>query len=104
MREGEGDERACRKSPTTGIAVRERGSVTFEFTRWNMPSNERPGWPTGECIRCGEAPRVDELGYCGHCHWAVRAEVEAGFRVLGEYLRAWALFMDWCAQRGQRIA
>jgi high-affinity nickel-transport protein len=25
-------------------------------------------------------------------------------RVFGGYLRAWALFTDWCAQRGQRIA
>jgi hypothetical protein len=34
----------------------------------------------------------------------VQAEVEAGFRTLREYLRAWAIFTDWCAQRGQRIA
>jgi hypothetical protein len=25
------------------------------------------------------------------------------FRALSEYLRAWALFSDWCAQRGQQI-
>src|SRR5437763_9618905 len=60
------------KAPTTGIAGRERGSVMFEFARSSMPSNERPGWPTGERIRCGEPPGVDELGDCGHCHRAVR--------------------------------
>ncbi len=76
----------------------------FEFGRWSTPSDERPVWPAAECIRCGEAPRVDEYGYCGHCHWAVRAEIEVGFHELEEYLSAWALFADWCAERGQRIA
>ena len=42
-----------------------------------------------ECIRCNEAPAVDDQGYCGHCHWAVRAEVEEGFYQLREYLRRW---------------
>ena len=76
----------------------------FEFGHRSTPSDEHPVWTAAECIRCGEVPRVDELGYCGHCHWAVQAEVEAGFRTLREYLRAWAIFTDWCAQRGQRIA
>jgi hypothetical protein len=76
----------------------------FEFGRSSTPSNERPGWPAADCLGCGEATHVDELGYCGRCHWAVRAEVEAGLRALSEYLRAWALFMDWCARRGQQIA
>jgi len=53
-----------------------------------------------ECIRCNEAPAVDEQGYCGHCHWAVRAEVEEGFYALREYLRAWARFDEWCEARG----
>jgi hypothetical protein len=75
----------------------------FEFGRRTMPSNERPVWPAAECIRCGDAPRVDKLECCGRCHWAVRAEVEAGLHALGEYLRGWALFIDWCARRGQRI-
>src|SRR5581483_3557946 len=52
-----------------------------------------------ECIRCSEAPAVDDLGYCGHCHWAVRAEIEEGFYQLREYLRAWARFSDWCHAR-----
>ena len=52
-----------------------------------------------ECIRCNEAPAVDEQGYCGHCHWAVRAEVEEGFYALREYLRAWARFDEWCETR-----
>jgi hypothetical protein len=73
------------------------------FGQWSMPSNERPAQPAAECIRCWEAPCVDEFGYCGHCHWAVRAEIEEGFYALREYLRRWALFMEWCAERGQRI-
>ncbi len=55
---------------------------------------------TYECIRCHDAPAVDELGYCGHCHWAVRAEIEEGFYQLREYLRSWAQFSEWCASRG----
>jgi len=43
---------------------------------------------------------VDEFGYCGHCHWAVRAEIEDGFFALREYLRAWARFGEWCEQHG----
>jgi hypothetical protein len=53
-----------------------------------------------ECIRCTEAPAVDEFGYCGHCHWAVRAELEDGFRQIREYLRSWARFSDWCEAHG----
>lgn len=49
----------------------------------------------GECIRCADAPAVDEFGYCGHCHWAVKAECEEGFYRLREYLRGWARFDDW---------
>jgi hypothetical protein len=44
-----------------------------------------------ECIRCNEVPAVDELGYCGHCHWAVRAEIEEGFCQIREYLRLGAV-------------
>lgn len=47
------------------------------------------------CIRCGEAPAADGDGYCGHCHWAVRAEIEEGFHKLREYLKGWARFADW---------
>ncbi|MFL5960712.1 MAG: hypothetical protein ACJ75G_10650 [Gaiellaceae bacterium] len=43
---------------------------------------------------------MDDQGYCGHCHWAVRAEVEEGFYALREYLRAWARFDEWCESRG----
>jgi hypothetical protein len=57
-----------------------------------------------ECINCGEAPAVDELGYCGQCHWAVRAEVEEGFYRLREYLRRWAQFSDWCEAHGRVAA
>jgi hypothetical protein len=48
-----------------------------------------------ECIRCGEAPPADEAGYCGHCHWAAKAEVEDGFYALRAYLERWRRFRDW---------
>jgi hypothetical protein len=50
-----------------------------------------------DCIRCGDNPGIDELGYCVHCHWAVKFEVEEGFRRLRRYLARWARFADWCA-------
>ena len=69
-----------------------------------MPSfQNQHGWPTSDramCIRCDEAPVVDDDGYCGHCHWAVRAEIEEGYYALREYLRAWARYADWCDARG----
>jgi hypothetical protein len=82
----------------------ESDRLMFEFGRSSRPPDRPPVWPMGDCIRCGEAPRVDEFGYCGHCHWVVRTEVMEGLQLLSDYLRPWALFMDWCAQRGQRIA
>ena len=79
-------------------------SVMFEFDRWSTPSDERPVGPSAAvCVRCGDAPRFGESGYCIACHWSVLVEVEAGFRSLCEYLRRWALFGDWCVQRGQPI-
>jgi hypothetical protein len=53
------------------------------------------------CIRCDEAPAVDEQGYCGPCHWAVRAEFEEGFRELRGYLEAWQRFTEWCIAHNQ---
>jgi hypothetical protein len=55
------------------------------------------------CIRCTEAPAVDENGYCGHCHWISRLEVEVGIDQLGEYLRNWARFDLWCRERGAAV-
>lgn len=46
------------------------------------------------CIRCGQAPSVDEDGYCGHCHWAVRAEIEEGMYALKQYLARQAEFAE----------
>jgi len=43
-----------------------------------------------DCIRCGEAPGIDDDGYCAYCHWAVKAELEEGLRQLRNYLTAWA--------------
>jgi hypothetical protein len=53
-----------------------------------------------DCIRCSIAPAVDDLGYCGRCHWAVRAELEEGFYRLRDYLSAWARFTEWCSEHG----
>jgi hypothetical protein len=52
------------------------------------------------CIRCDESFAVDELGYCGHCHWVVKAEVVNGLSRFAEYLAKWAQFDEWC--RGAR--
>jgi hypothetical protein len=49
-----------------------------------------------DCIRCGEAPRVVEDGYCAHCYWAVRAEIADGLYQFGSYLDAWLRFAEWC--------
>lgn len=59
------------------------------------------GWPEPDramCIRCDEAPAVDDNGYCGHCHWAVRAEVEKGLYQLRERLRQEVRFQEWLAR------
>jgi hypothetical protein len=55
--------------------------------------------PTHTCIRCGDAPPVDEWGLCGHCHWAVRGEIEVGLYELREYLRKVARFEAWLRWR-----
>jgi hypothetical protein len=54
------------------------------------------------CIRCDDAPQVDAEGFCGHCHWAVRFEVENGLVAIGEYLRRWARYADWCVDHGRQ--
>jgi hypothetical protein len=43
---------------------------------------------------------MDDLGYCGHCHWAVLAELEDGFLRFRQYLRRWAEFEAWCRSQG----
>jgi len=67
-----------------------------------MPSfPNQHGWPTADkamCIRCDEAWVVDDDGYCAHCHWVVRAEVERGLYQFGERLRKEASFQQWLAQ------
>jgi hypothetical protein len=51
------------------------------------------------CIRCCNAPRVDDWGLCGHCHWAVRSEIEVGLYELREYLRKVARFEAWLREQ-----
>ena len=64
-------------------------------------SADREGIDSDDCIRCNDGPRVDANGYCGHCHWIVRAEIESGYADLREYLRRWARFLDWCVRHGR---
>ena len=54
------------------------------------------------CIRCDELPAVDLEGYCGHCHWAIRAEVEEGMFAIRQYLAGWARFREWEARGSGR--
>jgi hypothetical protein len=63
--------------------------------------NGRRNVDAGMCIRCDEAPAVDENSYCGHCHWAVRAEVEEGLYLLRERLRKEVCFQEWLARHGK---
>lgn len=53
-----------------------------------------------ECVRCGDPAVTDDVGYCGFCYWAVRAEVEEGFVALNTYLQRWAEFHAWERSRG----
>ena len=48
-----------------------------------------------QCIRCGEAPCVDGSEFCGHCYWAVRAEIPEGMYALRTYLAGWTAFRQW---------
>jgi hypothetical protein len=52
------------------------------------------------CIRCHERQSFGDRGYCITCVWAVQVEVEQGMNRLQEYLRNWAAYFDWCADRG----
>jgi hypothetical protein len=54
------------------------------------------------CVRCGGIAVTDEVGYCGHCHWAVRAEIAEGFSALRRYLACWAQFRAWEAGHRHR--
>jgi hypothetical protein len=55
----------------------------------------------GMCIRCAETLAVDGgLGYCGHCFWAIKDEIDDGLAELGRYLEGWARFSDWCVEHG----
>jgi hypothetical protein len=54
------------------------------------------------CVRCDDEAAVDELGYCGPCHWISFLEVELGLDQLADYLVKWAQFADWCDAQGRR--
>jgi hypothetical protein len=53
-----------------------------------------------DCIRCHEAKAVDQEGFCGHCHWAIRTEITIGVEQLNAYLDKYARYEDWCRQHG----
>ena len=50
------------------------------------------------CIRGEEVPAIDQLGYCAHCHWVVKAEVERGLERLRRDLRLWTSYGGWCLE------
>jgi hypothetical protein len=50
------------------------------------------------CIHCDTSPADGELGYCGYCYWALRAEIEEGLSDLQAYLEKWARFAEWCVR------
>jgi hypothetical protein len=57
------------------------------------------------CCRCGEHPtRSPEEQFCPICVISIKVEAARGMQQLGEYLRGWAAFSDWCAARETRIA
>lgn len=47
------------------------------------------------CVGCDTGVAENEQGYCGRCHWRLKAEVEEGLRAFGSYLGNWAAFRDW---------
>jgi hypothetical protein len=55
------------------------------------------------CLWCRESEAISARGYCVHCSFVVRAEVENGLRRLGEYLAAWMAFERWCAEHNSLI-
>src|SRR2546421_172859 len=46
-------------------------------------------------LLCDGSPGVEDAGFCGHCHWALRAEIEEGWFRMRNSLRKWANFRDW---------
>lgn len=54
------------------------------------------------CIRCGENYGVTEEGMCGHCHWAFRAELDALWLEMRDYLRLALEFQEWCIAHGKQ--
>lgn len=53
----------------------------------------------GNCIRCAEAPAVTD-GLCGHCHWAVKAEIETGLQKIEAYAQRQGEFTSWLYEHG----
>jgi hypothetical protein len=53
------------------------------------------------CARCGDHPtRSADEQFCPICVISIKVEVARGMQQLSEYLRAWAAFSEWCADRG----
>lgn len=52
------------------------------------------------CARCRNQGSASERGLCVPCAFALRAEIEDGLDRLGDYLRRWADYADWCERRG----
>jgi hypothetical protein len=51
------------------------------------------------CVRCQAVEAPDPLGLCPACVIQTRVEVTEGLHRIGDYLRAWADFERWLAER-----
>jgi hypothetical protein len=55
-----------------------------------------------DCVGCDDgAPAVDDLGYCGHCHWSKKTELSEGLHFLQELLENHSRFYEWCSNNGR---
>jgi hypothetical protein len=61
----------------------------------------------GNCKRCKtdrdeDVPAVDHEGLCGHCYWAIKAEVHEGIQNFYLYLEASPMvgYTEACRRRG----
>lgn len=101
--------------PETFDYSQEEFDITDQFKVCSGCAAEADGSPAHtnshehECIRCSYLEDVtppmaaDNLGYCGHCHWAVKAEVQEGFYDIEEFLLRHAEFMKWCLENDRMI-
>jgi hypothetical protein len=61
----------------------------------------RPVSEAPVCLRCAESPATTPDGMCGHCHWAIKAEVENGIVQIAEYVSKQDEFARWLRENGR---